>query len=893
MTAAGFVLIGTAIIARAKLGTLPWPATLAVGLASLIGFLKLLHIVAGVDLGIDRLLFAQKLMGSANSNNNPMAPHTAFNFLVIGIGTYFLARRQNTCRWLGQSCALLVVFLSAIAVVGYAYGVLGLYRVGPFFPMALNTAVTFLVASIGLLWLHRDYGAMAIVTSPHLGGMTARSLLPVVIGMPLAFGLLWVCAVQSNMVDPVGGMAVLVIANICVLVSITAAIAKRLDRTSLALEARTTALEAANRRADAASQAKSNFLANMSHEIRTPMNGVLGMLEVLDHTGLDGEQSRILTTVRGSAQSLLGIINDILDFSKIEAGRLTVQNAPCDITEIVEGTTRLFMGAAAAKAITLRCFVAATVRDPILLDPVRLRQILGNLVSNAIKFTAQGGVTITADVVREGQSQPSLRLGVVDTGIGIAPAAQALLFRPFVQAEESTARKFGGTGLGLSICLRLVELMGGTISLRSAVGKGTTVSIDLPATMVVQPPADPLLNLKDVKVIICSADETERRYLADAVSYWGAQVAAVSVAPSLASLDHRLTVIVAPAGLETDLRTAAGTATDRRARFVFFSFEDLAVDRQSEARDAIYTTALSRARIVTAVAVAAGCKSPEIEILHRYADEFKPAPPVDRDQAIKDNRLLLLVEDHPVNREVVLRQLRLLGFAADSAQNGVEAVSMLAQTSYGLILSDCNMPEMDGFELARQVRLNEAGERHVPIIALTANAMAGEPEKCLAASMDDYLSKPVEMARLLACLNKWLPGAASPARIEESEPAVRAEPDSILNLSFLGECMGNDEYLIEKNLVLFVEGLKADMDALSAAIARKDNTEARLVAHRMKGAARFVGSAKIATINEAIEFAADESDWSTIDREWARLLSTSGELWNCIAQRSETRSESA
>ncbi len=423
MTAIGFLLLGGVLVELGRSGKLSGLASLAAGIVCLIGCLKLLHILGGIDLGVDRFVFMHKLTGANGLNINPMAPLTAFNFLFSGLSAFLLSSGHRHLRLWGQAGAALVALLSAVAAVGYAYGVLGLYRVGSFFPMALHTAVTFLITSTGLLWLYPGDGAIAVITSPHMGGKTARFLLPAIVGIPLVLGLLWIDAVQSGMFNPVSGMAIFVIADICVLGAIVAAVVLRLDRASIALAQHTSALEEATRLADGANRAKSNFLANMSHEIRTPMNGVLGMLEILDHTKLDANQGRIVGTIRSSARSLLDIINDILDFSKIEAGHLSVESAPCDVADILEGTVRLFVGAAVAKGVTLRCFAGSELRGRFLLDAVRLRQILSNLVSNAIKFTREGGITIVADV-DDG------------TGIGISPSAQIALFKPFVQADD-------------------------------------------------------------------------------------------------------------------------------------------------------------------------------------------------------------------------------------------------------------------------------------------------------------------------------------------------------------------------------------------------------------------------------------------------------------------------
>ena len=639
--------------------------------------------------------------------------------------------------------------------------------------------------------------------------------------------------------------------------------------------------------AEGANLAKSQFLANMSHEIRTPMNGVLGMLEILTHTKLDDDQIRIVGTIGGSARSLLEIINDILDLSKIEAGQLKVEAIAADPTEIIESTTRLFLGAAAAKDLILRCFVAPTVRGEYLTDPTRLRQILSNLVSNAIKFTSRGGVTISADIEPNDGGAASLRIAVEDTGVGISPAQQVRLFQPFTQADDSTARKFGGTGLGLSICRRLADLMGGTIELDSVEGEGTRVTLALPARPIGDRTVQAALDLSGVRVALVTADAAERRYLDAYLAYWGADVTVVMPRSRLVvPPPEPFTLVLAPVSSMAEARLAAEESDALSAvspqRFVFYSYDDPPTD-SNPTKNSIATTALSRARIVTAVAVAAGRKSPEIEIAEPRPLHGSHRTPPSRDQAIRDGRLILLAEDHPVNRDVVLRQLHLLGYAADAVEDGVAALAALGRTRYGLLLTDCNMPDMDGFALTRCIRQGETDGRHLPIVALTANALGGEDQRCLAAGMDDYLSKPVEMATLFNRLERWLPGA--PPGSTPSGPAPTAGPVAttataapVLDLTQLASYCGGDQAAIAENLKLFVDTMKSDLTRLSAAAAQSNADETKLLAHRMKGAARIVGGHRLAACCEALERSAGARDWGVIERDMRRLEAASAQI---------------
>jgi signal transduction histidine kinase/DNA-binding response OmpR family regulator len=689
---------------------------------------------------------------------------------------------------------------------------------------------------------------------------------------PIGSVRLWATAreIDDGLIEHATLLLVVLIGALGIAMLATSVLQRMISKPVAALAHTKAQLETALAEAERAARVKSDFLANMSHEIRTPMNGVVGMLDLLHAEPLAAEPRAMLETARSSADALLTLINDVLDFSKIEAGKLTLERIDVELRPLAEEVATLFTKQAGSKGLELSCAVHNDVPDVVVGDPTRLRQLIVNLVGNAVKFTERGEVLLgmqlrdSENAVQEGDIV-TLQIIVQDTGIGMSSAVVDNLFSAFTQADTSTTRKYGGTGLGLAITKKLVDAMGGSIRVKSEPGRGSTFSVFIPVAVRARVSPSLPTDLRALKVLIVDDNPTNRCILEHYLTHEGARFESAASGRE---------------GLQAMRRAAEqGAAFD----VVLLDYQMPGMDGMGFLRELRADRDLAPTRCI--VLSSLGDRVAEAEALGVAAWLTKPVrkAQLNRMLAATSGRLdampdgasstaahagdyggarVLVVEDNRVNKEVATRMLKTFGIEAVTAADGSEALTLIERQPFDLVLMDCQMPVLDGYAATAAVREREKalGAARVPVVAMTANALDGDREKCLAAGMDDYLTKPVKRAAMGQTLARWLRLVNSAAHSGVTPREATAAPGehaskhaATLDVEVIAELRDLMGSGVAHVIETYLGDTPVQISSMTAAIAGADFVTLGRSAHSLKSSSYSVGAMVVGRVAEALE----------------------------------------
>ena len=648
---------------------------------------------------------------------------------------------------------------------------------------------------------------------------------------------------------------------------------------------RTNALRMAMEEAEQANESKSTFLATMSHEIRTPMNGIIGSIDLLRRSTLNQNQFRLSDTIRESAFSLLRIIDDILDFSKIEAGKLEVESIPMSINSIVEAVGRTLLSVAEQKNIELRLYCDPAISESLMGDPIRIRQILFNLAGNAIKFTntsttKKGVVQIRAEISEKNLEFTNVVLRVIDNGKGMTDRQVNYVFQPFSQAEGSVTRQFGGTGLGLTICQRLTDLMYGHIDVKSELGEGSEFTVSLPLRSSIDKVTTPNYDFSELDLVCFSSDYHNIAAMESYVKHYQANVEVCHTSDSLKQIiehyrfepSHQsIWVIDATIQHDETLNLVYDLLENPSLLKTKFLVLSNAIENQVQEHDRIWYMHATPL-----------CRSNLLELIQDVSDNKKHDPEVPKDEGIKTiqamsiedarkaNQLVLLAEDNTMNQQVITEQLNMLGYAVEVANDGQEAIEMWRKNHYPLVLTDLHMPYKSGYDVVKTIREEgheSTSDSFTRVVAITANALKGEEQKCISLGMDGYLTKPLELNDLEVVMKKWL-------NIEESEStqilkettrtksAISLEENGEpIQQSVLVSYLGNDKERHRKYLDMFKARGNELIDKINLAAENSERDNIKNLAHQFKSMSKSVGAMPLFNSSQTLE-----SDVQSLER---------------------------